>query len=255
MKRSLAANEQPPERAYLDANVLRGQLTTNVLLTLAERRVFDPHWSQEVLDEVRRNRPEGVSEQKIDRRIAAMTRAFPKALTLGYEDLTPEMRADEKDRHVLAAAVHSRCAVVVTENDSDFSPAASGPHAMQIERLSDFLNRKLDEQPRAVVSAMQEMARRHMYGPKTMPELLDRMADQTELRRFAQKLNGSVPADQRGSDARLQSSARDAPESAARTAQDGIAPPEAGSAAEEASQQPATGTPSRGRDHGRGPHR
>ena len=52
--------------------------------------MLDPCWSQKVLDEMRRNRPEGVTEQKIDRRIGAMTKFFPRAMTSGYESLIPE---------------------------------------------------------------------------------------------------------------------------------------------------------------------
>jgi hypothetical protein len=50
-------------RAFLDANVLRGQLTTDVLLTLAHERLFTPKWSAEVLQEVKRNRPDGVTAE------------------------------------------------------------------------------------------------------------------------------------------------------------------------------------------------
>ena len=44
------------------------------------------------------------------------------------------MRADEKDRHVLAAAVHGEVDVLVTENTKDFTPPTDGPHAMKVER-------------------------------------------------------------------------------------------------------------------------
>ena len=66
-----------PEYALLDANVIRGQLTTDILLTLAEHELLEPFWSQGVIDEMRRNRPAGVTEQRIDRRIGTMNEYFP----------------------------------------------------------------------------------------------------------------------------------------------------------------------------------
>jgi hypothetical protein len=79
--RELTVEDDETERAFLDANVIRGQLTNDILLSLAEQDLLNPRWSQTVLDEMRRNRPAGVSEQRIDRRIAAMNTYFPRAMT------------------------------------------------------------------------------------------------------------------------------------------------------------------------------
>jgi predicted nucleic acid-binding protein len=223
MPESTAPTADEPHRVYLDANVIRGQLTTNILLTLAERKVLDPDWSQEVLDEMRRNRPEETTEQKIDRRIRAMNTAFPKAMTSGYEHLEPQMRAHDDDKHVLAAAVHSRCSVLVTENTKHFQPPASGPHAMRVERLSEFLNHKLGEHPDRVLSGLREMVGRHRYGPQTMPALLDTMADQEALRVFAQKVNGAVEPHERGTNKALTAGSRGVNPSPTELAQAGMA--------------------------------
>jgi hypothetical protein len=67
MTESNAPHAAATERAFLDANVIRGQLTNDILLSVAAQDVFEPRWSQDVIDEMRRNRPEGVSEQAIDR--------------------------------------------------------------------------------------------------------------------------------------------------------------------------------------------
>lgn len=215
------------ERAFLDANVIRGQLTNDLLLTLAERDVFDPRWSPEVLDEMRRNRPPGVAEKNIDRRIAAMNEYFPRAMTTGYQPLMPEMQADAKDKHVLAAAVKSRSDVLVTDNVKDFNPPTAGVHAMRVERLSEFLSRKLEENPDRVRSALQGMVERNKREPRTMPALIDKMASQHELRSFAQKLNSVVPPEQRGSHEVLtanQRTSRGERPTAASVALDGVAP-------------------------------
>src|SRR3954447_17987768 len=103
-------------RAFLDANVLRGQLTTDVILTLAHARLLTPKWSAQVLDEVKRNRPDGLPAERIDSRFARMNQVFPAAMISGYEELMPRMHADDKHKHVLAAAIHSDAGVLVTEN-------------------------------------------------------------------------------------------------------------------------------------------
>jgi hypothetical protein len=108
------------------------------------------------------------------------------------------MPADPKDQHVLAAAVHSRCDVLVTDNTKDFNPPSTGPHAMRVERLSQFLNRKLIEQPDRVQAALHDLVGRNRRAPQTMSQLIDEMAEMPELRAFAQNLNAVVPADQRG---------------------------------------------------------
>ena len=63
--RELTVEDDETERAFLDANVIRGQLTNDILLSLAEQDLLNPRWSQTVLDEMRRNRPAGVSEQRL----------------------------------------------------------------------------------------------------------------------------------------------------------------------------------------------
>ncbi|MDX6263303.1 MAG: hypothetical protein QOH84_4991 [Kribbellaceae bacterium] len=207
-----------PRVAFLDANVLRGQLTTDIMLSLADRKLFEPQWSAEVLDEVKRNRPAGVTAERADARFAQMSKAFPEALVTDYQHLMPQMQADEKDKHVLAAAVHSQSDVLVTENTKDFAPPTSGSHAMKVERTSEFLNQLLEENPDQAVDAMQGMVDRNRRAPRTMPELIDKMATQQDLKGFAHKLNGMVPPEKQGSHPNLQAA------QAAKVALDGTAP-------------------------------
>lgn len=217
------APRRGPERAFLDANVIRGQQTNDVLLSVADQGVFEPRWTENVIDEMRRNRPPGVSEKAIDRRISMMNGAFPDAMTEAPpQELQDQMQADPKDTHVLAGAVHSESAVLVTDNLKDFSPPSSGPNAMRVESLNQFLNRKLDEEPERVQAGLQNMVDRNQRDPKTMSALIDTMAEGQELRSFAQKLNTVVPEDQRGTSPLLTANQRG---SAQYTALEGVARP------------------------------
>jgi plasmid maintenance system killer protein len=77
-------------------------------MSLANRQVFEPRWTQQVIDEMRRNSPPGVFEANIDRRINMMNAAFPEAMTdAPPQELQDQMQADPKDKHMLAGAVRS----------------------------------------------------------------------------------------------------------------------------------------------------
>jgi PIN domain len=237
---------QRGQRAFLDANVIRGQLTNDILLSVAYTGAFEPRWSQNVLDEMRRNRPPGLPEAQVDRRIATVNRAFPDAMVTGYEHLAPRMQADEKDKHVLAAAVHGGCKALVTENIKDFHPPGEGQDAMRVERTSQFLNRLLRDNRRDVVAALQTMVERNQREPKSVSALIDRMAAQKDLAGFARELNAAVPPDQQGSNPNL------TVDKARSVAMDGVAPaPGAAQAPSSAPQARQTTTgPEQGPDRG-----
>lgn len=91
--------------AVLDANVLYGIEVTDLVLTMATRRLYRPHWSPQILDEV-----------------THMNRALPGALDEPPDSLISEMPVNEQDRHVLALAVHAGAPMIVTENLRDFPP-------------------------------------------------------------------------------------------------------------------------------------
>jgi hypothetical protein len=91
---------------------------------------------------------------------------------------------------------------------------------MRVEKLSQFLNRKLEEDPGRVQSALQDMVQRNKRDPRTMSALIDKMAGQPELRPFAQKLNTVVPPEQRGTAEVLTANQRG---SAQHAALDGVA--------------------------------
>lgn len=94
----------------VDANVLYSIELTDLLLTLATRRLVRLHWSPMILDEVRRNlavRPD-LSAEAIDYRLRRMNLAVPAALDEPPASLVQQMAVNEHDRHVLALAVDDR---------------------------------------------------------------------------------------------------------------------------------------------------
>ena len=162
----------------VDANVLYGIEITDLLLTLATRRMFRVHWSAEILDEVQRNlaKRADLSTAAIAYRIELMNRALPTALAEAPADLIASMPVNDKDRHVLALAVLLGAQAVVTHNLRGFPTVACEPFGVEALGTDEFLYRQAQLDPAAIVDAFGEMAQRRKRPPKTVAEIVDRLA-------------------------------------------------------------------------------
>lgn len=163
--------------AFLDACALFSPTLTDTLLRIAEEGAFSPHWSQEVLGELRGAIVKsGVSAERVDRRIAQMDKAFPEAAVTGYASLIDAMTCDANDRHVLAAAVKSRCEVLVTFNVRHFTSASTAPFHIEAVTPDAFLLDQLDLYPAMVHRALVAQVTVARRPPTTMGQLLGRLA-------------------------------------------------------------------------------
>lgn len=119
----------------LDANVLFPFALRDLLLRIAEAGFFRPRWSPTIIDEVTRNlvSQRGISDVQASRLVDAMNGAFPEACVTDHAQYIPMMKNDRKDRHVLAAAVASKSAIVVTQNLKDFRWTPPGIAAMSAD--------------------------------------------------------------------------------------------------------------------------
>lgn len=108
----------------LDSCVLYLASLRDLLLTLAALDAFDVAWTDEILEEVRRNviddHPGIAPDRFTSHTLGAMRAAFPGAVVTGYEHLIGTLDNDPKDRHVAAAAIAARASAIVTENVRDF---------------------------------------------------------------------------------------------------------------------------------------
>lgn len=110
----------------LDAGVLIPAPLRDTLLRAVEAGLYRAQWSEDILEEVRRNLISelGRSEEQAQRLVDTIHTAFPEAMVTGYASLTAAMTNHPKDRHVLAAAVVAGAQVIVTSNLKDFPQAA-----------------------------------------------------------------------------------------------------------------------------------
>jgi predicted nucleic acid-binding protein len=109
---------------FADANVPYNSALRENLIEMALADIIRLHWSPIVLDELCRalvrTRPD-YDDAKVLRLVAAMTAAVPAALVIPPDE-TPIIDGlpDPDDAHVLAAAQHGDCDVLVTFNVRDF---------------------------------------------------------------------------------------------------------------------------------------
>ena len=109
----------------LDACVLANFSLCDTLLRLAEPpRLFDPKWSDEIIRETTRTLESKLGwPNSLTAHLEKELRAhFSAAWIAGYEPLIPRMTNDEKDRHVVAAAVHGEASIILTLNLRHFRP-------------------------------------------------------------------------------------------------------------------------------------
>jgi hypothetical protein len=135
-------------------------LADTLLRLAAGPRLFLPRWTEQIMAEVSRNLREnfGLSMEQANYREGEIRRHFPEAWVEGYEDLIPSMTNNEKDRHVLAAAVYSQSELIITYNGKDFPQAALAPYSIAVQGPSAFLENLYHLDQNAVVQTLKEQA-------------------------------------------------------------------------------------------------
>jgi predicted nucleic acid-binding protein len=146
-----------PFPVFLDANVLYPFTLRDTLLRCASNDLYQPFWSEEVLEEARRNliKNAAMDERKSHRLIEQMKLTFPEAMIDGYERLIPAMENHPKDRHVAAAALNAGARVIVTFDLDDFQRLPDGYEAQSPD---EFLCHLHDLDPGAMVEIIRQQA-------------------------------------------------------------------------------------------------
>src|SRR5688572_18550898 len=89
---------------------------------------------------VLKDRPD-LTRDQLQRTRTLMDQTATDSLVEGFESLiaTVHQGIDTKDRHVVAAAIHSRAGLIVTFNLADFPPEALDAHGIAAQHPDDFL--------------------------------------------------------------------------------------------------------------------
>ncbi len=170
----------PTFSVVLDACVLVPMGLCDTLLRAAKLDLYRLKWSEEILEETRRNLVEKaiVTEQGALRRITQMRDAFQDAdaMVTGYRGIVDSMTNHPKDRHILAAAVTADAQVIVTYNLRDFPESALAPHHIEAKSPDTFLMNLFDLHPDMMIGSMKNQAADLHAPPMTVAELLEGLA-------------------------------------------------------------------------------
>ncbi|MEI6176865.1 MAG: PIN domain-containing protein [Verrucomicrobiota bacterium] len=145
----------------LDACVLANIRVCDLFLRLAETpRLYLPFWSETILDETQRTQtgrfgwPAELSESWR----SEVTRYFPDACVDDLECAVSPEEVDEKDRHVVQAALRAGAEVIVTFNLRDFPSPALEPIHIFARHPSEFLLTLFSIEPLLVARRINEIA-------------------------------------------------------------------------------------------------
>ncbi|MBC8326113.1 MAG: PIN domain-containing protein [Verrucomicrobia subdivision 3 bacterium] len=176
----------------LDACVLANFGVCDLLLKLAERpRQYLPVWSTEILDEVRGVHVDVLDwpEKLADSFQLELRKAFPQAAVDDYGHIVPTLTNDEKDRHVLAAAVRAGSFLILTFNTKDFPEASLAPWSIEVSHPDDYLLVLYAMEPSQVVSRIAAIAAKRGLDEqdvllrlgKVLPKFAGKLLDDLEL--------------------------------------------------------------------------
>jgi predicted nucleic acid-binding protein len=143
----------------LDTNVIYPIEIRDLLLWFAHFDLFTPKWSSHIFDEwIDVMERKAVPQEEIERRVAIVNRAFPDAQVENYTSLIEGLKLpDEKDRHVLAAAIKTNANLIVTNNLKDFPDDYLERFGLSAKSADDFLTDIIDLNQKTAIRAFKTL--------------------------------------------------------------------------------------------------
>ena len=177
----------------LDTNVIYPVEIRDILLWFAHHELYTPKWSKHIFDEWERvMKRKGVSEQEIVKRLNNVHQAFPDACVENYEPLISGLTlSDQKDRHVLAAAIKANAGIIVTNNLKHFPKDYLNLFGLVAKNADDFVTDLIDLNPQAAVEAFLEMVSHKRNPPLNELQVLDKLRERG-LKQAADYLHSQI---------------------------------------------------------------
>lgn len=186
------------KKAVLDACILYPVQLRDVLLSIASEGCFEPHWSGQINDEWKRNLLENrkdLKPQQLEKTIFTMNEVFEGACLSGFEGLIDKIELpDLDDRHVVAAAIHSKSNYVITNNLKDFPADKLKSWSLIAISPDDFIEEliEVDDLFELIIKALAAQRARMKKDPIDANEFVDGIKKQglTKLAaRLEQRMN------------------------------------------------------------------
>lgn len=159
----------------IDANVLMQAAVRDTLLRLAEQRLFLCRWSEDIIAEVHHNliAKMNLPADKVDYLLGELHAYFPDAwVDAGYKILIPAMPNDEKDRHIVAAAVRCGAEVILTYNLKHFPDEQLKPLGIAAKTPDEYLVDLYGINPELIVHTLHQQGA-ELKKPLSIQEVLE----------------------------------------------------------------------------------
>ncbi|WP_347267599.1 PIN domain-containing protein [Paracoccus sp. (in: a-proteobacteria)] len=172
-------------RAVLDACVLYPTVLREILTGAAAAGLFQPFWSQRILDEWRHAAARNGLE--VGAEIALLVTGFPRALAAPAAVVLGADLPDPADHHVAETALAAGARLIVTANLRDFPRGVLGQLGLRTVHPDEFLRDLYLQRPDAILAAVTvteararaaggALARRDLLRRARLPRLASAMA-------------------------------------------------------------------------------
>lgn len=161
----------------LDTNVIYPIDIRDLLFWFASYDLFTPKWSKHIFNEWENVMTrKGIPDEEIKKRLKKAQLAFPDALVDNYEPLVNSLELpDEKDRHVLAAAIKTNANIIVTNNIKDFPSAYLATFSIAAKTADDFISDTIDLNNNLALEAFRAMVLNRTNPNLDEFEILERL--------------------------------------------------------------------------------
>ncbi|MCL6258214.1 PIN domain-containing protein [Aquiflexum sp. TKW24L] len=161
----------------LDTNVIYPIDIRDLLFWFASYDLFTPKWSNHIFNEWENVMlRKGIPDEEIKKRLKKAQLAFPDALVDNYEPLVNSLELpDEKDRHVLAAAIKTNANIIVTNNIKDFPAAYLASFGITAKTADDFITDTIDLNNNLALEAFRTMVLNRTNPNLDVFEILERL--------------------------------------------------------------------------------
>lgn len=168
-----------------DACVLYPAPLRDLLMRLALTDLFRAKWTNQIHDEWMRNVVADRQDLKIEdlrRTRDLMNMHVRDCLVDGYQkqEKLKELQAlpDPNDKHVLAAAIHSKCSRIITFNLRDFPAAILNQFNIEAQHPDEFIVETIDAAPEIVCAVVKQHRLALKNPPKSVEEYLATLSQQ-----------------------------------------------------------------------------
>lgn len=144
-----------------DTCVLFPNTQRDLLIRLSIKELVQAKWSSEILDELRttlKSRRD-MSDEQLDNLVDLMNQAVPDCMVDDYAGMATDVKLpDERDRHVVAAAIRSRAQAIVTDNIKDFPAEELGRYGISVFTPDEFVLNQISIDDRTAYACLQQIA-------------------------------------------------------------------------------------------------